>query len=263
VLDAALDYAVRGWPVLPIAVRGKVPITAHGLKDATTDLDVIREWWSRTPNANVGIRTDEFVVVDCDGPIGKRNWLDFIAGVGFTSSPYAWTGGGGLHIWYRRDGHPVRNRAGWLEHVDVRSEGGYVIVPPSVHPSGADYYWEVGPDERAVPRMPARLLEALAVRHAMATPSFTVARSIGEGYVRAAFDAELERVRTAPVGTRNATLVAAAFNLGQLVASGKLAAGVVAGQLLAAATTAGLDTTEALHTVQSGMTAGLSKPRSR
>jgi hypothetical protein len=262
ILRAALEYAARGWPILPIKPRGKTPITAHGLKDATTDVDVVRAWWDETPDANIGIATDHFVVVDCDGPIGKHNWLKFIAGIGFATSPYAWTGGGGLHVWYRRDGHPVRNRAGWLEHVDIRSAGGYVIVPPSIHPSGADYWWNTSPDELDVPPMPSRLVDALTERPKVhAHTGLRIARSVRDAYARTALDAEVDKVRTAPVGQRNQTLVAAAFSLGQLVEGRKLSHEAVIAELFAAATALGLGDTEATRTIASGLQAGKQHPR--
>jgi Bifunctional DNA primase/polymerase, N-terminal len=71
-LRGALAYRSAGIPVFPLEPRTKVPlipasIGGHGLHDATTDLDVIRAWWTRTPNANVGLRTGlVFDVVDLD-----------------------------------------------------------------------------------------------------------------------------------------------------------------------------------------------------
>jgi hypothetical protein len=58
-LEAALGYAQRGWPVLPCKPRGKVPLTEHGCKDATLSIDTIVDWWARWPAANVGIATGE------------------------------------------------------------------------------------------------------------------------------------------------------------------------------------------------------------
>jgi hypothetical protein len=264
-LDAALEYAGRGGPALPIVERGKLPLTPHGLKDASTDSDVIAEWWQRWPSANVGVCTDGFVIVDCDGPVGKHNWLRFIAGIGFPESPYAWTGGGGLHIWYRRDDHPTRNRAGWLDHVDIRSQGGYVIVPPSVHPSGASYWWERSPNDCEVPSMPSRLVDALTRKLVVPVPpvSLPIARPAGCGYGQTALADELDKVRAADEGRRNDQLVRSSFNLGQLVGVGQLDANEVAGGLLSAAMSVGLPSREALATIESGLRAGVSTPRHR
>ena len=98
-LRRALDYAQRGWPVLPL--RGKIPRTLHGFKDATTAEDVIRQWWTQWPDANVGICTGKLsglVVVDIDWRNGgdlSREQLD-----DWPNTPEVLTGGGG-HAYFR------------------------------------------------------------------------------------------------------------------------------------------------------------------
>ena len=70
-LNAAVYYARRGVAVFPCRPRGKEPITAHGLKDATTDVDRVLAWWQATPDANIGAPTGlTFDVVDIDGREG-------------------------------------------------------------------------------------------------------------------------------------------------------------------------------------------------
>jgi hypothetical protein len=260
----ALEYAARGWPVLPVAARGKVPLTEHGLKDATVDIEIITRWWARWPDANVGIATGAPgpTVIDCDGPIGKHAWSRFVAGVGWASSPWACTGGGGWHVYYAGDAL-TSNRAGWLRKVDVRGVGGYVVAPPSVHQSGARYWWVAGPDERDLAPIPDRVRVALTARPApVPVPTSRGARP-GAGYARAALDGELDKVRGAPVGTRNHTLCSAAFSLGQLVAAGTLERDLVVRSLFDAACSAGLNETETLRTIASGMRGGIGNPRRR
>ena len=54
------------------------------------------------------------------------------------------TGGGGRHLFFKHDGTPVKNSTGKLgKGLDVRGDGGYVIVPPSVHETGSPYVWGV------------------------------------------------------------------------------------------------------------------------
>lgn len=68
-LEAALSYAKRGWPVLPVRPREKQPLTPHGVKDATTDEAIIRGWWAKWPEANVAIAAGEhsgLFVLDVD-----------------------------------------------------------------------------------------------------------------------------------------------------------------------------------------------------
>lgn len=268
-MSAALEYASLGWPVLPIAPRGKIPLTAHGLKDATTDHDAIVEWFTTWPTANVGIATGPPgpTVIDCDGPIGKHEWMKQVDGIGWRSAPWCSTGGGGWHVYFVGD-DTIRNRAGWLLKVDIRGAGGYVCAPPSIHSSGADYWWVHGPDERAVHPLPELVRDALSASARTGpvyanTSTLRVARSIGSKYAAAALDGELDKVLAAPVGQRNAILVAAAFSLGQLVAVRKLEAGQVVGALLTAASVAGLSVLEASRTITSGMRAGIDQPRNR
>lgn len=74
-LQAALSYAQRGWPVLPLRPGEKTPLTTNGFKDATTDEATIQKWWEQTPDANVGIRVgleSGLIVIDVDNKNGKN-----------------------------------------------------------------------------------------------------------------------------------------------------------------------------------------------
>ena len=135
---AALAYARRGVPVFPCEPGAKRPLTRNGHWDATTDSRVIERWWKRWPSANVGIPTGKksgVVVLDVDIDDGG---LESLAKLERTGAPTpktakARTGGGGIHIFFRnlRDTQ-IRNSAGLLgPGLDVRGQGGYVVVPPS------------------------------------------------------------------------------------------------------------------------------------
>ncbi len=169
-LRAALTYARRGWPVAPAhSTRpdascscndakcdrvGKHPRTRHGLTDATTDEKTIREWWAKTPDANVLIRTGKIgdrylVVLDVDPRHDGEESLArlIVDNAGLPDTPRAITGGGGSHVfmWSRL---PVKSSVGGhggiAPGLDVRSVGGYVIAAPSRHESGREYTWDVG-----------------------------------------------------------------------------------------------------------------------
>ena len=74
---AARSLAAAGVPVFPCLVEGKRPLTRRGFLDASSDPEQVAAWWSRTPNANIGIPTGAasgVVVVDVDvhGPRDGR-----------------------------------------------------------------------------------------------------------------------------------------------------------------------------------------------
>jgi hypothetical protein len=158
-LDGALTHAAAGRPVFPChnkpgSDKHKAPLTPNGFKDATTDPEIIKEWWRRYPNALIGMPTGEnsgFDVVDLDlRPDGRDgfaalpNWEQLTSGIARTPS-------GGAHLYFRANG--VGCTSGRIAPgVDTRGDGGYVIVPPS-----PGYRWLNGSDLSNLPAVPDRL----------------------------------------------------------------------------------------------------------
>lgn len=158
--EAAIKYAKIGLAVFPLIPRDKRPLTANGFKDATTDIAKIEEWWSINPSANVGIATGQvsggLVVVDMDldEDEDKDGYQSFVKWTDETASilPDTWlsiTGRGGYHMMFR-SAFPVRSRTGWLDAVDIRANGGYIVAPPSIHPNGRRYEWEDAPEDTPI-----------------------------------------------------------------------------------------------------------------
>jgi len=175
-LHAALDYARRGWAVFPCRPKGKEPLTPHGCRDATTDPQTIAGWWRRWPDANVAIATGPvsgLLVLDIDGAEGEESLAALAGEYGpLPATPEVLTPGGGRHIYFHHPyGDPVRCavRLGAWAGLDLRAAGGYVVAPPSVHPTGRPYVWEVSsdPDTTPLAEPPAWLL-ALAAERAKA-----------------------------------------------------------------------------------------------
>lgn len=147
VLDAALAYAGRGWSVIPLWPREKRPLIQwaryqhHRPEEAE-----IRQWFRRWPRANVGIVTgavSSLVVVDVDplhGGSGSLQALEQAHGP-LPDTIKATTGGGGLHVYFAHPGGLVPNKVGLVTGIDLRGDGGFVVAPPSVHPSGRPYAW--------------------------------------------------------------------------------------------------------------------------
>jgi len=174
-LNAPLDHARRGWPVFPIhnpegggcscadlcSSPCKHPRTPHGLKDATTDPEQIRKWWTLWPeanNAHVTGADSGIVAVDLDGPIGQAAFMERCGG----ELPKTVTvrTGRGLQLYFAHPGYTVGNRAGVLPQVDIRGDGGYVVGEGSGHINGKTYEYIVSPDEAELAPLPEWLLEA-------------------------------------------------------------------------------------------------------
>src|SRR5262245_4099309 len=144
--EAALAYARMGWSVFPLAPRTKEPLRgSHGFKDATTDPATIERWWQEHPDANIGLATTDVVVLDID----PRNGGDYTLADLETEHgrlPHtveSVTGSGGRHIFFQLHGVPIRKGTHALGHgLDIKTDGGYVVLSPSVHPNGQRYEWE-------------------------------------------------------------------------------------------------------------------------
>lgn len=171
ILDTALSYASRGWPVLPMHsinedgrcscgafmdyqengltkhAMGKHPYTEHGHKDASKEHSQIHLWWQMWPEANVAIRTggtSGLVVLDLDAKnhgyssiLALQKWYGELP-----ATPRVKSGGGGLHLYFRHPGFEVRGRIGMRPGIDVMADGGKIVAPPSRHKSGNRYTWD-------------------------------------------------------------------------------------------------------------------------
>jgi hypothetical protein len=139
----ALTLAQAGWAVIPLV--GKIPTTAHGVKDATTDPVQIQRWWERAQH-NIGGRVPaSLVVLDVDPQNGgSLAALESAAGVPLpeTLTVHSGRGTGGQHLYYLHPGGPLTSSR-LPKGIDVKTERGYCVMPPSVHPlTGKPYWWE-------------------------------------------------------------------------------------------------------------------------
>lgn len=137
---AATWYAEQGIAIFPCEPAGKRPLgrlAPNGCKNASTDVEQVRAWWTAEPQANIGIATGHrFDVIDIDGPPGYRSLLDLEP---LPALAQAVTGSGGRHIYVPATGRG--NGAKLRPGIDYRGAGGYVIAPPSRHSSGRLYTW--------------------------------------------------------------------------------------------------------------------------
>ena len=269
--DAAINFAAKGWAVFPCGVDKK-PLTPHGLKDATTDPEQIKAWWTRTPGASIGSPTGPNMgksgawVLDVDLPDGPAA----LAALEYKNGPLPATveqrtGGGGRQLFFLcSEGREVRNSASKIgPGLDVRGAGGYVILPPSGHPSGGTYAWTGnGAPLAPAPEWLLKLVTPPSRPEAPKPPTSAPAKSAGTTpYGRRALEEEAAKVAGTAQGGRNHALNAAAFVVAQLVAGGELDRAEAEAMLMAAAGQCGLSEGEARQAIRSGSKAGEKEPR--
>lgn len=180
VLPAALRYAAMGLRVLPIRPVSKAPMLNDWPTRATTDPDTIRGWWTRAPQAGVGITMGwqpdgrTIICVDVDNHNPAQLGADTIRDLedAYGALPDTWTaitGSGGQHQLFTVPADAgIRNDAGRLlgPGVDIRGDGGQIVVAPTIHPNGRPYEWETAPWDQAIAPAPGWLVALLtADRH--------------------------------------------------------------------------------------------------
>jgi putative DNA primase/helicase len=167
-MEAALHYARNEVPVFPVwnptenggcacsegldcsrAAKHPIgPLVPHGLRDATKDPERVREWWTSYPEANIGMPTGAWsgvVVLDVDPENGGfESFMALVRRYGILpKTRVAHTGGGGLHFYFEWPGFYTRSSAGKMgPGLDFRGDGGYVLLPPSVHAKNRTYAWQ-------------------------------------------------------------------------------------------------------------------------
>src|SRR5262249_11253771 len=143
---AALQLAQKGLAVFPCQLRGKEPACDTALHAATIDVERINPWWQTFPDLNIGIATGTVsgvFVLDIDGEDGEGSLLKLEGEHGTLPPTVEAITGKGRHCYFRSK-HKIGNSAGQIGvGLDIRGDGGYVIAPPSIHPSGRPYAWSV------------------------------------------------------------------------------------------------------------------------
>lgn len=200
VLDFSMKYSRLGLAVLPLHYPvqqqggmtcscgqpdcqspAKHPVgrlVPNGLKNATTNPDVVEGWFRNQP-WNLGIVTggsSAIVALDIDPRHGGD---ESIAALERANGPLpaTWrflTGGGGEHVLFRRPGDSIPNSTQKIAPgIDVRGEGGYIVAPPSQHICGGAYAISVDhhPDEVPLAPAPSWLVEAIQPRPGVRTPA--------------------------------------------------------------------------------------------
>lgn len=162
-LDHALKYAERGWPVFTLQPRDKIPFKgSRGFQDAATSEILVTRMWDDHPDANIGMATGKDAklwILDVDGEKGSQSLTALETALGpLPETLEQQTGSGGRHLFFRWfPGREVRNKQSFRHDcmkldpkegtgIDIRGEGGYIVLPPSRHPNGQVYVWPYGED---------------------------------------------------------------------------------------------------------------------
>lgn len=169
ILKSALIYVnVLKWPVFPLLARSKKPATKNGFFDATTDNEIIKKWFLNNPNYNIGLPTGDrsgVTVIDVDikkedGKQTMKNIVNKFESLPSTITQH--TGSGGVHYLFKHP-HGMKSSINVLPGIDIRAEGGYIVLPPSRHPNGESYRWmdDLSPITTELAYLPDYLLDLL------------------------------------------------------------------------------------------------------
>jgi len=176
-LKAALELAEKGFHVIPLTwpsfraawctTPGKQPMIRDWPNMATVNAEKIQKWFTRWSSANVGIKTGKvsgIVVLDIDPKNGGDESLEgLIMDYGpLPATVEVLTGSGGRHIYFNYPGgQKISDKNGSIAPgLDIKADGGQVVAPPSLHPNGRRYEWELSshPDDMPLANMPDWLL---------------------------------------------------------------------------------------------------------
>ena len=153
----AYQYSKLGLSVVPLLPGQKYPGLKEWQLKATRDPHQIYTWWTESPDSNIGFitgkRSDRIVVLDLDehpeeGKFGIELWREWEHEHGkFPETWEAVTGSGGRHLYFRDTEDRPRAQHLYNGSVDFQSDSALIVLPPSVHPNGNSYYWDVSPDD--------------------------------------------------------------------------------------------------------------------
>jgi hypothetical protein len=245
-MHGALVLAAR-MPIFPCinapgTENDKKPLTAHGFKDASTNADLIRHWWTRWPNALIAVPAGiNFVAVDLDlQHVEAQRWLDENRDRFPITRTHA-TRSGGRHLLFKPDPR-VRCATGKIApHIDTRGRGGYIIWWPAI---GLQVQ-----NPAVLAPVPEAIIAALKPPPQKNIPATPGHFKMSDGKLAGI----LRTIARAPEGQRNSLTFWGACRIAEMVAVGALSDSEALELIIEAASRAGLPAAEAKRTAQSAL----------
>ena len=260
----ALPLIKNNWSVFPL--KGKVPITKNGVKDATKDLDQIEAWGKKYPRSNCGIATGTpsgVIVLDIDDGFGKKgsdSMAKLVNKFGKLPETFVVKTGHGYHYYFKAPQFEIRNSASKIgENLDIRGEGGYVVSPRSIHPETKEPYKII--QEYPLSPIPDFLIPLLKEETIQTPINPFHQENFTHKYVQKTLENICSDIANAREGSRNEKLNIGAYSLGRLIPNGYLEESTAVDSLCISAQSCGLKEKEILKTIKSGLEKGKMEPK--
>ena len=279
-LRFALAYAAAGFPVFPCrdgGERAKAPYTGSGFKEATTDPEQIKQWWAKWPHALIGVpmgAASGLWCLDIDRPKkqGDIDGLDSLQALldkhgALPNTASQTSASSGKHYFFKYDQKcKFSNRAGTIApKIDIRAQGGYIIIAPSVIPNVGKYtagkpIQEYISDLKNAAEAPAWLVELAQGKKEAPKATKKIVPASSTPYGLKALAEEVSNIESACEGERNDTLNTVGFRIGQLIGSGQLERQHAFDELIAATAHWG-EARKSADTLGRALDAGALEPR--
>lgn len=167
-LDYALKYAELNWSIIPVIPHNKDKkpyVPWKKFQSERPSGDQIKKWWTKCPTANIGLITGEIsgvIAIDIDSALGQQVYTALFEEIHGTISQT--TGKpGGMHLLFKHpmDGILYKNMTRVIDDIDIRGDGGFIVIAPSIHNNGVQYKWEIDPldDIDAMMDLPPKVKE--------------------------------------------------------------------------------------------------------
>ena len=272
ILDFALEYAQRGWAPIPLKKQEKVPCLPNWPNVASSDDSYIRQHFTHH-NGNIGIvcgKKSNLLVIDVDMPNGPARLTQLESQLGKLPDTLSQTtGGGGKQLFFLYpDKVEIKNSIKKLgDGIDIRSNGGQVVVFPSTHPNGKQYLWD---NDLPLATLPQKWIDRFVQMEKKAKPvqpakPAELDKIFGlHPYIEKALSNGMHEITNAKQGTRNDTLFKVVAGLAGFIPTGNLGYGTLydrAKQAFQACHPEGMDEQEFNKTFSSAIENGKQSPR--